>query len=93
MKMSYSNCARARTSALLGVLVILVVFVRPAYGYIDPGSGSLLIQVVIGSALACLLGLKVFWRQVTAFLARLFGRKTKPPERLREGGTRADDDE
>lgn len=47
--------------------------------YIDPGTGSLVLQMIIGSALAGLLAIKMFWRQLTAFAAGLFsksGRKT-----------------
>jgi len=56
-------------------LVVLMVFTRPAYGYIDPGTGSFVIQVLIGSALGCLLAIKIFWRKIVGALGRLFGRK------------------
>lgn len=38
--------------------------------YIDPGSGSFLFQVVVGSAMAAGLGLKVFWRRLTGLFRR-----------------------
>ena len=39
----------------------------------------MMLQIIIGSALAGLLAIKMFWRQLTAFAAGLFsksGRKT-----------------
>jgi hypothetical protein len=39
-------------------------------GYIDPGSGSLIIQVVVGGALAAGMGIKMFWRRIAAFFSR-----------------------
>ena len=43
--------------------------------YIDPGSGSFIFQVVVGSAMAAGLGAKMFWRRVSA----LFRRDQKRP--------------
>jgi len=34
------------------------------FGYLDPGSGSLAIQIIFGSVLAGLLTLKTFWRKL-----------------------------
>ena len=45
--------------------------------YIDPGSGSYLVQVIV----AAVLGVAFFFRNlrmmVTAFFSRLFGRRSK----------------
>ncbi|MBA7585576.1 hypothetical protein ES708_27560 [subsurface metagenome] len=40
--------------------------------YIDPGTGSLIIQIVIGSLIGGFFLLKVFWGKVSAFFGRLF---------------------
>jgi hypothetical protein len=42
--------------------------------YLDPGAGSMVIQVVVGGLLGGLLLIKIFWRKILAFLK---GRK--PP--------------
>ena len=60
-------------------LVWLLAMAGPAYGYIDPGTGSFVIQVLIGSALGSLLALKIFWRKIIGFVGRLFGRKPDRP--------------
>jgi len=41
--------------------------------YIDPGSGSMLIQMLIGIAVA----IGVFFRRIKLFLSQLFKRKDK----------------
>ena len=61
-----------------GALLVLVS-ARPAYGYIDPGTGSFVIQVLVGSALGSLLVLKMFWRRIIGAVGRLFGRKPTDP--------------
>lgn len=43
--------------------------------YLDPGSGSYLIQILIAALLGSAFVIKGFWKQITGFFMRLFGRK------------------
>jgi len=45
--------------------------------YIDPGTGSLIIQVLIASFIGGLFLIKVFWRRIKTFFDKLFGRADK----------------
>jgi len=59
--------------------VLLSVFLLPLtsqniHAYIDPGTGSLIIQVLIASFVGGLFLLKVFWGKVKAFLSNLFSK-------------------
>ncbi len=53
--------------------------------YLDPGTGSLMLQILIGSAMAGLFAIKMFWRQLTGFVAGLFSKSAKkafnPPKK------------
>ena len=51
------------------------VAVHPSCAYIDPGTGSFMIQLLIGGLLGSLFVVKMFWRQITGFVRGLFGRK------------------
>ena len=66
------NGKRDRTSRIvsLGALVAtgLVISERSALAYIDPGTGSIVFQAVIGAALASLVAIKVFWARVKHFV-------------------------
>jgi hypothetical protein len=42
--------------------------------YLDPGSGSFLIQLLVAALLGGLFLLKTYWRKVTGFFGRLFSR-------------------
>lgn len=44
--------------------------IGPAHAYIDPGSGSIIFQAIVGGAMAIGLTVKVFWRRITAFFSR-----------------------
>lgn len=42
--------------------------------YLDPGTGSLIIQVVIGVAVGGLFTVKIFWGRIKTFFKNLFSR-------------------
>ena len=42
--------------------------------YIDPGTGSLIIQIAIASLISGLFMLKVFWVRIRQFIGKLFGK-------------------
>ena len=46
--------------------------------YIDPGTGSYIVQVLIASVVGLAYGVKVYWVKIRSLLGRLFQRsKTK----------------
>lgn len=57
--------------------------------YIDPGTGSFLLQVLAGGFLGALVALRMYWQRLKAWIGGLFGRKPAeastdsvgPPER------------
>jgi len=53
--------------ALRAVFVLLAVLslASPAYAYLDPGTGSMLVSAVIGVVAAVGLALKMFWYRLT----------------------------
>ena len=65
-------------------LLIIVAFVVPlgllpasAHAYLDPGTGSYILQIVIGSLLAVAFTIKAFWHRIRAFLENLVSSKRK----------------
>ena len=49
----------------------LISYTSPAYAYLDPGTGSMLIQGLIGMIAVILSFLSLYWQKVKAF----FGKK------------------
>jgi uncharacterized membrane protein len=45
-------------------------FVSDAYAYLDPGTGSVIIQAVIGAIAAVLITLKIYWYKLKEKLSR-----------------------
>ncbi len=57
-------------------LMFSIIAIAPAHAYIDPGSGSLIIQVLVGAAVASALTIRLAWRRVRDFFSGLFSRET-----------------
>jgi hypothetical protein len=51
--------------------LILLVFIsyKPAFGYLDPGSGSMMLQLILGGVAGLALIVKLYWQK----LLSLFG--------------------
>jgi len=47
-----------------------------AQGYLDPGSGSFIIQLVVGAVLGGLVAIKVYFKNIKKSIASLFSKKT-----------------
>jgi hypothetical protein len=57
----------------LALLALLLVWLPTvAYGYLDPGTGSYIIQILIGGVLGGLFAVGMFWKRVVAGIRRVF---------------------
>lgn len=61
---------------ILIILAFLVVidlsYPQDAYAYLDPGTGSYLIQMLLAALLGGLFAIKIFWRRIIDFFKKLF---------------------
>ncbi len=69
-------CASSLFRLWVAAITLLFVSPRNAYAYIDPGIGSLVLQSVIGAALAGLLIIKLSWRRIRDGVRSLPRRKS-----------------
>lgn len=63
------------------VVLLVALFVclsTPAFAYLDPGTGSMILQVIIGAIAAALVSIKLAWRRINDVIASVFRRKPKP---------------
>ncbi|HUF17397.1 MAG TPA: hypothetical protein VMS12_05060 [Thermoanaerobaculia bacterium] len=50
------------------ILITFVIFLAPpVYGYIDPGTGSMVLQLILGGVAGALVAGKLFWTRIAAF--------------------------
>jgi hypothetical protein len=66
---------------LVTVLVVVgllsLAFPRSAHAYLDPGTGSLIIQVIVAAFLGAAFAVKVYWRNIKAFVANRFSKEAQ----------------
>jgi hypothetical protein len=66
--------------SVLFVLIFVMLFLfRDSEAYIDPGSGSYVLQLVVASFFAIVFALKMFWRNIRAFFSRGAGKQEQTP--------------
>ena len=59
------------------LIVVFLISTFWCYGYIDPGTGSYMVQILIAAFVALSLGIKVFWKNIKQFFGRFFSRDKK----------------
>ena len=65
------NLNRISRTVLLSVAALLL-FPREAQAYLDPGSGSLIVQALLAAFFSLALVIKVYWRKIKLFVGGLF---------------------
>ena len=61
------------------LLIILILFLPSvkAYAYIDPGTGSFILQTIIGAIAAIGAYVTLYWRKFKNFIDKIFKTKKK----------------
>ncbi|OHC74266.1 MAG: hypothetical protein A3H92_09310 [Rhodospirillales bacterium RIFCSPLOWO2_02_FULL_58_16] len=52
----------------------------PAHAYLDPGTGSILLQMILGGAAGAAVVLKLYWRRIISFFKSAPGKRQKPDD-------------
>lgn len=60
---------------ILFALMMTAGVSESAFAYIDPGTGSLLLQGLLAAIVGALAGIKFYWEKISNAFARLFGRR------------------
>ena len=68
--------------SMWAVFLSLCLIAEPAFAYLDPGTGGMLIQIVLGGVAGLAVAGKLFWHQLKSFFR--FGRDV-------ESETKSDD--
>jgi len=48
------------------ITVLLLLIVTDAFAYLDPGTGSMLLQVILGGVAAVAVAVKLYWHKLRA---------------------------
>lgn len=76
-----------KTSIISSAIGSLLLVSQDAFAYVDPGTGSLLIQWLFGIVMASLAVVNIYWHRFKAF----FSGKAQKPVAAPDADTKADD--
>ncbi len=54
------------------ILLIYLILIRPSYAYMDPGSLTILLQVIISGIVGAIVYIKIFSKKIKNFIINLF---------------------
>tara|TARA_B100001250_G_C19290157_1_gene567186 strand:- start:127 stop:345 length:219 start_codon:yes stop_codon:yes gene_type:complete len=58
-------------------IILYLTFITPANAYLDPGSGSIILQAILGFIAASIATLSFYWNKVKLFLKKIFKKDNK----------------
>jgi hypothetical protein len=81
-KRSDSRRARTGQSLVWGFATALAVLTlsTPAQAYIDPGTGGMILQLLLGGVAGALVVIKLYWLRIKEGFQSIFGGGDKPEE-------------
>ena len=62
---------------ILFLLIYNSVLINSAYAYLDPGTGSIILQAILGAIAAGFSYCAFYWNKVKNFFKKLFKKKEK----------------
>ncbi len=71
------KCFRIFVIVLASLNLTCLVLPQNVYAYLDAGTGSYIIQVVIAAFVGGMFAVKVFWRKIKDFFSNTFSRAKK----------------
>ena len=57
---------------LILILLFPAIAPPPAYAYLDPGSGSFILQMIIAGFVTSMFVIKMYWEKTKNFMKKLF---------------------
>lgn len=62
---------------IIFIFLMIAIFTRKAYAYLDPGAGSYVFQIIIAAIVGGLFAIKLSWKKIIIFMNGLFSREKK----------------
>lgn len=61
--------------AVIFIFLFCVIAPAPAFAYIDPGTGSMALQLIVAGLLGAIFTIKTWWRSLVALFSKMFKRQ------------------
>jgi hypothetical protein len=67
------------------IIILFTVISTEAYAYLDPGTGSMILQAIIGAVAAFFTAFYIFWNKVKFFFINIFNKIFKRKKEEKNG--------
>jgi len=71
-----------RRNLSIALLLILASFAQPAFAYLDPSTGSMILSAIIGILASVGLALKTYWYRIKGFFRNKKSRPTTSQDKV-----------
>lgn len=69
-KSNWKNVMRKILALTFAGLSAIIFYSAPAYAYLDPGTGSIILQLLLGGVAGGLVIFKLYWVRLKSFFVR-----------------------
>jgi len=59
------------------IFLSFFIFTTNAHAYLDPGTGSIILQAIVGAFAAFFTSIYIFWNKVKNFYKKIFNKNKK----------------
>ena len=81
------KCGKPRLFGLLCFLVFISLYPQKAFAYLDGGTGSMILQIMLGGLAGLAMAGKLFWSQIKNFFWKLVPWKGRKPKNTQNKNT------
>ena len=67
----------SKFNLLLLSIIYLILSITNTYAYLDPGTGSIILQAIIGFIAASIATISVYWTKFKLIISKIFRKKNK----------------
>lgn len=60
---------------VVGFVLLSLTLPDNVYGYLDPGTGSYFLQLMLAALLGSLYVIKVYWKKIRSFFKNIFSKR------------------
>ena len=72
---------RQKINVIVFLILFCFVFPTDSYAYIDPGSGSIILQAIIAAIAGAGTAVTIYWKKVKLFFSKIFKKKDNENEK------------
>ena len=85
-KTASNLCSNKPSTLLFAAALLMLLFTSPAYAYLDPGAGSIILQSVLAAFAIAAASVGLMWQRIKLFFSSFFGSRKSSIESESEIG-------